>query len=165
MGKLFQAQTPWLVIQRVGCLDKDTVSAKQGHQLIPLTNPLLHAVVIEGHLLLQQRAAKRLRLMDGLQVASAIQVGQLASIDRVVFVAVACDPTVPTRFADDQFIDGAAQFPCQPVCQRSFFESNFRRGRRTLAIASRKAGIRVSQRSRRTSFPELVTTAISQNAQ
>ncbi len=95
LGKLFQAQTPGLVLQRLGCLDKDTVSAKQGHQLIPLTNSLLHAIVIEGHLLLQQRATKRLRLMDGLQIATAIQVSQFSRIDRIVFVAVTGNPTVP----------------------------------------------------------------------
>ena len=116
-------KTPILIVQEPGRPDEDTVPAKQRYQLIPLPDPLPHAVVVERDLLLQQRTTERLCLMDGLQVASAIKVRQLASIDRVVFVAVPCDPMVPTWLADHQLVDTAAKLPRQPVRQRPFLES------------------------------------------
>ncbi|NJN05178.1 MAG: hypothetical protein HC814_00510 [Rhodobacteraceae bacterium] len=110
------------------------MAAKLRDQLMALPHAFPHAVVVKTHVLFDERASERLRLMHLLEVSAAEQLGQLANVDRIVLIAVLGDQRVAPRLANDQPIDVRPQICATASPQADLPRRSARAGRRTESI-------------------------------
>ena len=80
------------------------------------------AVVVEQHVLLEDRLLQGFRVMHSLDIAAAIQLGQLGGVERVILLPLLGDQSIASRLAHHHLLHVLAHIPPQPVRHGSFLD-------------------------------------------
>ena len=112
-----QQSTPLVRIAQRAAVDEHAVLPQAAQGLIAQPHPFADPLVIKRHVLLQEHPLQVLPKRQS-EVCLCLFLG----VQRIVFVRLFGDQTIPPRLADQHLVHVRGDVPCQPAGQRSFLE-------------------------------------------